>query len=264
MLQVYQHKAAGQKLLEPPELPASAAADSATADGVSTRPSRNRRGASLAAIIAADNADTDDDGDAVATTPAKAAGKKDEAASASGAKKDGPENGKAAATGEGKAGGRQPQQRKQQQQPAPPQRAGSGTLAAPGKTPELVGFLKAGKGRKDLTGQLVTGKVDAKFDCGYFVTLTIAGQSFNGILYCPTAVAAAAATGAAAQAAAAGKAAAGGVKKDGAANGGVGVKREASVGADGDGGRGGKRRRSQQMPDSASKPKAAKVRYASV
>lgn len=254
--QVYQHKAAGQKLLEPPELPASAAVDPALADGISTRPSRNRRGTSLAAIIAAtDNIETDDEGEAIAAVVAKqtAAGKKDDAAAV---KKE--DSSKGAAGGDkaavATAGNGKQQQRKQapqQQQQTQQQRPGSGAAAAPAKTPELVGFLKAGKGRKDLTGQLVTGKVDAKFDCGYFVSLTIAGQSFNGILYCPTAVAAAAAAGASAQAAAAGKTA--GVKA--AAIG--GVKREAS--ADGDA-RGNKRRRSQPAPDSASKPKSAKVR----
>jgi hypothetical protein len=165
----------------------------------------------------------------------------------------------------------------------PSQQRGAGVAAAPARAPDLVGFMKAGRARKDLTGQAVTGRVDARFDCGYFVSLNIAGQSFSGILYCPTAVAAAAAAGASGQgagraaaavkredgaAAAAAEGSGGGRKGAAAANGSsVGVKREAAAAAGGEGGegaqRGGKRRRGPAPaadPASASKPKSAKVR----
>lgn len=289
LLQVYQHGMGGQKLQEPPELPAGAV-DPALQDGAAagaiasaSRPARNRRGTSLAAIIAATDGADSDDGDA-GDAPASGAatdGKKAGDGAAAGA------NGKAAADGKtpppaaaaaGKEGGKPPQQQQRSRGPSQ-QRGGAGAAAAPAKAPDLVGFMKAGRARKDLTGQAVTGRVDARFDCGYFVSLNIAGQSFSGILYCPTAVAAAAAAGASGQAA--GRAAAAvkredsGAAADGsgggrkAANGSsVGVKRDAAAAAGGDAGepaqRGGKRRRGPAPsadPGSASKPKSAKVRW---
>lgn len=287
--QVYQHGMGGQKLQEPPELPAGAV-DPALQDGAAagaiasaSRPARNRRGTSLAAIIAATDGADSDDGDA-GDAPASGAatdGKKAGDGAAAGA------NGKAAADGKtpppaaaaaGKEGGKPPQQQQRSRGPSQ-QRGGAGAAAAPAKAPDLVGFMKAGRARKDLTGQAVTGRVDARFDCGYFVSLNIAGQSFSGILYCPTAVAAAAAAGASGQAA--GRAAAAvkredsGAAADGsgggrkAANGSsVGVKRDAAAAAGGDAGepaqRGGKRRRGPAPsadPGSASKPKSAKTAF---
>jgi hypothetical protein len=152
----------------------------------------------------------------------------------------------------------------------------------PGKTPELTAFLKAGRPRRDLTGAPVTGRVEARFDCGYFVSITVGGLQFGGVLYCPTG------TGGSAQQANRGGGG-GGVKREesaagdtaaAAAAGGGGGGRKVAGGAGGSskreagaagfeegGGKGAKRRRSLREandPSLANKPKSAKVGGAAV
>lgn len=71
----------------------------------------------------------------------------------------------------------------------------------PQQPPHLVAFSQqpitgsSGRGgaaaAPDLLGLPVKGTVEARFDCGYFVSLGIGGQTFSGILYCPHAAAAA-------------------------------------------------------------------------
>jgi hypothetical protein len=113
--------------------------------------------------------------------------------------------------------------------------------------------------------------VEARFDCGYFVSITVGGLQFGGVLYCPTG------TGGSAQQA--NRGGGGGVKReesaagDAAAGGGGGrkvaggaggsSKREAGAAGLEDGGnKGAKRRRSLREPNDpslANKPKSAKV-----
>jgi hypothetical protein len=160
----------------------------------------------------------------------------------------------------------------------PRQQGGSGGLA-PGRTPELTAFHKQGRHRRDLTGATVTGKVEARFDCGYFVSITVGGMQFGGVLYCPagTGIAAPGAGGAQGGQQQASR---GANRQDsGAGGGGDGssrrppagssVKREAgTAGLEEGGGTGGsrpaaKRRRSYRDPNDptlANKPKSAKVR----
>jgi hypothetical protein len=121
-----------------------------------------------------------------------------------------------------------------------------------------------------LTGASVSGKVEARFDCGYFVSITVGGLQFGGVLYCPTGTGAPAAQGQPANRApikredsgAAPESAGGSGRKPPAGSG----KREAGVAGWEDGGAGGgraaKRRRSTRDandPALANKPKSAKV-----
>jgi hypothetical protein len=151
-----------------------------------------------------------------------------------------------------------------------PQQQQRSSGLAPGKTPELAAFLKSGRPRRDLTGASVSGKVEARFDCGYFVSITVGGLQFGGVLYCPTGTGAPAAQGQPANRApvkredsgAALESAGGSGRKPPTGSG----KREAGAAGWEDGGAGGgraaKRRRSYRDvndPALANKPKSAKV-----
>jgi hypothetical protein len=139
--------------------------------------------------------------------------------------------------------------------------------------------MKSGRHRRDLTGAPVTGRVEARFDCGYFVSISVGGLQFGGVLYCPTGTGTAAGGGAGGQQGQQGGSRAAGVKREDSAaaegvNGvsrrppaGSSVKREAGAagfeeGGGGGGGRAAKRRRSNRDandPALANKPKSAKV-----
>lgn len=278
---------------------------SAAANGAAgrARPARSRKGPSLAALIAQEDQfgsafdaaaledlhgdmggsedgageegdDADDPAAAGANAAAAAVARKPAGASLLGAAAPGstaspsrgsapPSAAAAAANGSAAAPAAKPRSRPQQQQ----QR---GSAPAPGKTPELTAFLKAGRPRKDLTGASVTGKVEARFDCGYFVSITVGGLQFGGVLYCPTGTGAGS-SNAGAQAQQANRA--GSMKRedsgavgDGSSRkppAGSSVKREAAGLDEGSGGgRAVKRRRSYRDandPALANKPKSAKV-----
>lgn len=160
------------------------------------------------------------------------------------------------------------------------QRQGVLGALAPGRTPELTAFHKQGRHRRDLTGATVTGKVEARFDCGYFVSITVGGMQFGGVLYCPAGTGTAAAGAGGAQGGQQ-QASRGANRQDGGTGGGgdggsrrppagAGSSAKREVGAAGleEGGASGsrpaaKRRRSYRDPNDptlANKPKSAKVR----
>ncbi|KAF6265476.1 hypothetical protein COO60DRAFT_957936 [Scenedesmus sp. NREL 46B-D3] len=133
--QVYLHNASGQQLQEPPELPAGSvdpALQDGAAAGAASRPARNRRGTSLAALIAASDgiySEEMDDADAPAAAAGADVGKSSDGAAAAA-------TGKAAADGKtpppaaaaGKEGGKPPQQ--QHRSRAPSQQRGGGSSGA--------------------------------------------------------------------------------------------------------------------------------------
>mgnify|MGYP001807164058 CR=1 FL=1 len=280
----------------------------AVADGGGrARPARSRKGPSLAALIAAEDqfgsgfeesladdqeGESDEDpgseggdpaaagpsGSVPAAVPAASGGPAEpaavvrKAAAAAPAAGGSPAPSAAAANGTPAAAAAAPA--RQRSRPQPQQQRGSGP--APGKTPELTAFMKSGRHRRDLTGAPVTGRVEARFDCGYFVSISVGGLQFGGVLYCPTGTGTAAAGGAGGQQG--GSRAAGVKREDSAAAEGVNgvrgrppagssVKREAGAagfeeGGGGGGGRAAKRRRSNRDandPALANKPKSAKV-----
>jgi hypothetical protein len=169
---------------------------------------------------------------------------------------------------------------KPRSRPSQQRQGGSGALAA-GRTPELTAFHKQGRHRRDLTGATVTGKVEARFDCGYFVSITVGGMQFGGVLYCPAGTGTAAAGAGGAQGGQ--QQASRGANRQDAGTGGGGdggsrrppagtgssVKREGGTAGLEEGGTGGsrpaaKRRRSYRDPNDptlANKPKSAKVRW---
>lgn len=168
---------------------------------------------------------------------------------------------------------------KPRSRPSQQRQGGSGALAS-GRTPELTAFHKQGRHRRDLTGAAVTGKVEARFDCGYFVSITVGGMQFGGVLYCPAGTGTAAAGAGGAQGGQ--QQASRGVNRQDSGIGGGGdgssrrppagagssVKREVGTAGLEEGGAGGsrpaaKRRRSYRDPNDptlANKPKSAKVR----
>lgn len=61
--------------------------------------------------------------------------------------------------------------------------ASSGSLASlPSTPPALTAFYQGANlpAAASLVGQSVTGHVDAKFDCGYFVSISVEGHEFKG------------------------------------------------------------------------------------
>lgn len=59
--------------------------------------------------------------------------------------------------------------------------------------PALTAFYQGGPaGVASLVGAALSGQVDAKFDCGYFVTVNVSNYSFQGVLYLPRSESAAA------------------------------------------------------------------------
>jgi hypothetical protein len=80
-----------------------------------------------------------------------------------------------------------PQQQQHQQQRITPSAISitPSAISAPARAPEMVAFHRQGRHRRDLTGAEFKGRVEARFDCGYFVSVVVGGMQFAGVLYCP-------------------------------------------------------------------------------